>query len=292
MRHVLITGTSSGIGYHLTETFLNAGFIVWSGARMPQALQPLLEKFPHSLHVLQLDVTSKKDIDHAWRRISTDASVEKFFLINNAGIVTGGPIEALPMEDCRHLFDVNVFGLIEITQRFLPLLRRTRGRIVNMGSLSGRVAAPFLGPYCASKFAVRAVSDSLRREVSDLGVHVALIEAGPIDTPIWEKAITKASEMKNNLSPEMNLIYGDSMKALAAGLEVSSMTAFPMDYVGEAAFKALTARKPKAYYYIGKNIRRSEILVKYLPVRLLDRIIVKGFHFRKSHQLEDGDVSH
>lgn len=282
MRHVLITGTSSGIGYHLAETLLNQGYVVWAGLRSPQILTNLQEKFPSKLHVLKLDVTLSSDIDQAWRRISTDPSIEEFSLINNAGIAVGNPFESLPVEEWRRLFDVNVFGLIEITKKFLPLLRRTKGRVINMGSISGRVAAPFLGPYCASKFAVRAITDTLRREMLSLGVHVCLIEPGPVDTPIWDKSVNKSQELSKGLSEDMKEVYGESLNALRTGVEAASASAVPVKRVSEKVLHALTSRQPKAYYLVGKDIRMTAFLVKYLPVSLLDRIIVKGFRFQKS----------
>lgn len=282
MRHVLITGTSSGIGYHLAESLLKQGFVVWAGLRSPQALSGLQEKFPSKLHVLKLDVTLPADIEQAWRRISTDPSIEEFALINNAGIAVGNPFESLPVEEWRRLFDVNVFGLIEITRKFLPLLRRTKGRVVNIGSISGRVAAPFLGPYCASKFAVRAITDTLRREMMSLGVSVSLIEPGPIDTPIWDKSVNKSQELSKGLTEEMREVYWESLSAMRAGVEAASANAVPVQRVSEKVLHALTSRKPKAYYLVGKDIRMTAFLVKYLPVSLLDRIIVKGFRFQKS----------
>lgn len=277
MRHVLITGTSSGIGYHLTETLLEKGFTVWAGLRSPHVLQMLQEKYPKQLHLLQMDVTVTADIESAWRKISSHPSVEEFSLINNAGIAVGNPIEALPMEEWHKIFNVNVFGLIQVTQKFLPLLRDTHGCVVNIGSISGRVAAPFLGPYCASKFAVRAITDSLRREMLTLGVRVALIEPGPVDTPIWDKSVEKSYQLEKNLTPEMRKVYGASLLALHAGVEASSSNAVAPSDVAKCVLHALNSRNPKPYYLVGKSIRQTAFMVKYLPTRLLDRIIVKGF---------------
>jgi NAD(P)-dependent dehydrogenase (short-subunit alcohol dehydrogenase family) len=282
MRHVLITGTSTGIGYHLTETLLKEGFVVWAGLRSPQAMNPLVEKYPKKLHVLQLDVTSTHEIEQAFRRISSDPSVEEFSLINNAGVAIGGPIEALTMQEWHKLFNVNVFGLIEVTQKFLPLLRRTRGCVINIGSISGRVAAPFLSPYCASKFAVRAFTDSLRREMIVHNVRVVLIEPGPIDTPIWDKSIQKSHQAEQELSAEMRLIYGESLQALEAGVEATAANAVPPSHVARNVLKALNGKSPKPYYLVGKSIRLTAFMVKYLPTGLLDRLIVKGFRGQSS----------
>jgi len=277
MQHVLITGTSSGIGYHLTEALLKAGYVVWAGLRSPQALATLHEKYPQKLHVLKLDVTSSSDIEDAWHRISSDPSVESFALINNAGVALGNPIESVPMREWRKLYDVNVFGLIETTQKFLPLLRKTCGHVINIGSISGRVAAPFLAPYCSSKFAVRAISDSLRREMMEHGVRVVLIEPGPIATPIWDKSVSKSQQMSEELNPEMKIIYGESLKALKAGVEATSSNAVPPSHVSEKVIEALRAKNPKPYYLVGKGICFTAFLVKYMPTRLLDRFIVRGF---------------
>src|SRR5262249_14208922 len=109
-------------------------------------------------------------------------------LVNNAGIADGGPLELLDIGAVRHVFEVNVLGLIAITQPFLPKLRESKGRIVNMSSVSGRLAVPFLAPYCASRFAVEAISDSLRRELYPFGVHVVVIHPAVVRTAIWDKA--------------------------------------------------------------------------------------------------------
>jgi short-subunit dehydrogenase len=283
MRHVLITGTSTGIGYHLTEALLEKGFVVWAGLRSPQAMNPLKEKYPQKLNVLQLDVTSKQQIEQAFRRISGDPSIEEFSLINNAGVAIGGPLEALSITEWHKLFDVNVFGLIEVTQTFLPLVRKTRGCVINMGSISGRVAAPFLGPYCASKFAVRAITDSLRREMMALGVRVVLIEPGPIDTPIWDKSVQKSQQVGEALSPELREVYGESLSALAAGVEATAATAVPVSHVTKNVLNALNSKNPKPYYLVGKSIRLTALMVKYLPTGFLDRLIVKGFRGQSNH---------
>lgn len=282
MRHVLISGTSSGIGQNLTEALVKEGFVVWAGLRSPPLLSGHLEKYPQKLHVLKLDVTSSEDIAQAYEKISSDPSVKELILINNAGIGVGNPIECLPLEEWRKVFDVNVFGLVEVTQKFLPLLRRTQGRVINIGSISGRVASPFLAPYAASKFAVRAFTDSLRREISRFGVKVILVEPGPIKTAIWEKSLAKSHDLEQRLSPEMRKVYGPVLKALAAGVEKTAASAVAPEKVTRVVLHAIHSEKPHPYYLVGKSIRFTAFLVKYLPTGPLDRIISQGFRFLKS----------
>ncbi|WP_413290252.1 SDR family oxidoreductase [Bdellovibrio sp. HCB337] len=282
MRHVLITGTSTGIGYKLTEDLLKEDFVVWAGLRSPQALESLAQKYPQKLHVLKLDVTSSQDIAEAYSKISVDPTLKEFYLVNNAGIAIGGPIEALPISEWKKLFDTNVFGLIEMTKTFLPLLRRTQGRVVNIGSISGRVAPSFVAPYSASKFAVRAFSDSLRREMIDQGVKVILIEPGPIKTPIWDKSISRSQQLEKELTPEMKQVYGKTLIGMQASVEMTAASAVPVDHVTRKILKALNSPNPCAYYLIGKGIRLTAFFVKHLPTKTLDRLISRGFRFQKA----------
>lgn len=282
MRHVLITGTSTGIGYKLTETLLQEGFVVWAGLRSPQVLESLAKKHPQKLRVLKLDVTSSQDIAEAYSKISVDPELSAFYLINNAGVALGGPIEALSISEWRKVFDVNVFGLIEVTQTFLPLLRRTCGRVVNIGSISGRIGAPFIAPYSASKFSVRSFSDSLRREMRDLGVKVVLIEPGPIQTPIWDKSIAKSQEVNKVLSEDLKKVYGEKMDKVLASVEASAKKAVPVEKVTHKVLKALNSPSPSAYYLVGRRIYLTAFLAKFLPTELVDRMISRGFRFQKA----------
>ncbi|WP_413943755.1 SDR family oxidoreductase [Bdellovibrio sp. HCB-162] len=281
MNEVLITGASSGIGYALTESFLQKGDTVWAGVRKPETLKSLQEKYPTLLKVLKLDVTSAADIESAWQTISSQKSDKKFILVNNAGVAVGGPIESLPSLEWKNLFDVNVLGLVAMTQKFLPRLRETQGRIVNIGSISGRIATPYLAPYCSSKFAVRAITDSLRREMRSLGVKVILIEPGPIQTPIWEKSIEHSQDLKKHISGEQMKIYGSAIEALTSAVEDVARSAVPVSWVTDKVLHAVNAPNPKAYYLIGKGICFQAFLAKHLPVKWLDALLAMGFRFKK-----------
>jgi len=280
MRNIVITGASTGIGYALVESFLAEGDRVWAGVRKIESLQPLQSRYSN-LNILILDVTKSSDIEDSLKKMSNLAENEDFVLINNAGIAVGGPLEALPMTEWRGLFDINVFGLVEMTQKFLPLLRKHKGLVVNMGSLSGRLATPFLSPYTASKFAVRAISDALRRELRSYGVRVVLIEPGPIKTKIWGKALDKSGQLKKYLTPALSKVYGDVLDQLEYEVEQTALDAVPVDRVVEKVLAAVKSEKPCPYYPVGKNIGLILFLAQYFPTRILDRLLSRGFRFKR-----------
>ena len=197
---VLITGASTGIGAACAIRLAAAGMHVYAGVREDAAGAALRAQNAALITPLHIDVTDADSIAAAVAALDAqlgDAGLNG--LINNAGIAIGGPLEVLPMKEIRRQFDVNVFGALAVTQAFLPQLRRARGRIVNMGSIAGRIALPFLGPYCMSKSALRAMTHALRLEVDAWGIDVALVEPGAIATPIWKKSNAAADVMQATL---------------------------------------------------------------------------------------------
>ncbi|WP_413294059.1 SDR family oxidoreductase [Bdellovibrio sp. HCB185ZH] len=283
MKQVLITGASTGIGFDLTRTLCEKGYKVWAGVRKPESLDRLIQDFSEKLTVLKLDVTNSQDIEQAYKTVLAEMNPrQELILVNNAGIAYGGPIEGLPLEEWRKVFDVNLFGMVEMTRTFLPLIRQTKGRVINMGSISGRVAAPFLGPYTTSKFAVRAFTDSLRRETSSFGVHVSLIEAGPIRTEIWSKSIDASDEIAKKLSPEIRETYGPMLAALREGVLATSKDAVPAQNVTMAILHAIQSRLPRVNYMVGKNIKLQAGLMRFMSTRMMDRVIRKSLRFQKS----------
>lgn len=281
MKEILITGASTGIGYALTESFLKNGDVVWAGVRKPETLKPLQEKYPQ-LKILKLDVTSPADIESAWQEISLKKSAHPFVLINNAGVAVGGPIEALPLAEWRNVFEVNVLAAISMTSKFLPLIRESQGRVVNLGSISGRIASPYLGPYCTSKFAIRAFSDSLRREMRPFGVKVILVEPGPINTPIWSKSVDHSLDIKKHLSTDLEKIYGPPIENLVSIVEDVAKNAVPVSWVTEKVLQVVESKNPKACYLIGKGIHLQAALAKYLPTKWLDALLAMGFRFQRA----------
>ncbi|WP_413587525.1 SDR family oxidoreductase [Bdellovibrio sp. HCB274] len=282
MKQVLITGASTGIGFDLTRTLCARGYKVWAGLRKPEVLDRLAQDY-ENLTLLRLDVTNPHDIERAFKSVASELNPDQeFVLVNNAGIASGGPIEGLELEEWRKVFEVNLFGVVEMTKTFLPLLRQTKGRVINLGSISGRFASPFMGPYTTSKFALRAFSDCLRREVSDFGVHVSLIEAGPIRTEIWSKSIEVSDELASGFTQEVRSAYGKMMSSLREGVIKTAKEAIPAEEVTMTLLHAINSRMPKINYLVGKNIKWQANILKFMSPRMLDRAVKKSLRLHKS----------
>jgi NAD(P)-dependent dehydrogenase (short-subunit alcohol dehydrogenase family) len=170
---------------------------------------------------------------------------------------------------------VNLFGAVTVTQAFLPLLRPARGRLVFVGSISGRLATPFVAPYSASKFALRAVTDALRVELSPFGLSVSLIEPGSVKTPIWQKGRDAKKRLVSLMVPAAMNVYGRVLDAVFAATANEERTGMPVERVTAAIVHALTARKPKPNYLLGAPARAGSILA-LLPAGLRDRAIKKS----------------
>ncbi len=164
---------------------------------------------------------------------------------------------------------------------FFLLLRETKGTVVNVGSISGRIASPYLAPYAVSKFSVRAFSDSLRREMRNFGVKVILVEPGPIKTPIWEKSMDHSSDLKKHLTPELSQIYERPLNGLISAVEEVAKNAVPVSWVTEKVVSAVHSEDPNAYYLIGRGIHFQAFLAKHLPVRWLDAVLSMGYRFQR-----------
>jgi NAD(P)-dependent dehydrogenase (short-subunit alcohol dehydrogenase family) len=186
---VVITGASTGIGAACALALDKLGYRVFAGVRHPADGERLQQQAGPRLMPIRLDVTDAASISAASHTVAAMVGERGLAgLVNNAGIGVAGPIELLPLADWRRQFEVNVFGLIAVTQTFLPLIRTGRGRIINMGSIAGRASMPFMAPYAASKHALEAITDALRLELQPWGIRVALIAPGAIATPIWKNS--------------------------------------------------------------------------------------------------------
>ena len=225
---------------------------------------------PAGTEELILDVTDAGQIREA------AAGIEELHgLVNNAGIAIAAPLEFLPPDELRRQLEVNVIGQLAVTQAFLPALRRGRGRIVNIGSIAGRSALPFLGAYAASKFALEAITDSLRVELAPFGIEVSVVEPGTIATPIWSKPQRNAEAMP----PEARELYGARTEAFRAAAAKRSSGGVPADEVAKVVEHALTASRPRTRYLVGPDAKRRALLQK-LPDRARDRIL-RRFLFGK-----------
>lgn len=272
-RSVVISGASSGIG-RATAVYLDrAGWRVFAGVRNEQAEAELRSSSSDRLTTLMLDVTSEASISAAGDAVATATGGRLDALFNNAGISVPGPVEYIPLEEVRQVFDVNVFGHLAMTQRFLPMLREACGRIVFTSSMSGRIGLPFLGAYAASKYAIEAYGDALRRELRGFGINVSLIEPGSIATEIWDKGLDPA--VRARLDDEAERLYGSGLNFAEREGKRSAKAAIPADAVAKAVEHALTARKPKRRYVVGRDAKLLIPLANRAP-GLVDAVVARG----------------
>jgi len=273
---VLVTGASTGIGKACALRLDALGFQVFAGVRKPADGEALKTQASERLAYLILDVTDSQSIQAAATRVAEAAGEAGMAgLVNNAGIVVAGPLEFIPLADLRTQFEVNVFGQVAVTQAFLPLLRQNRGRIVNIGSISGRIAGPYSGAYSASKFALRSLNDSLRLELRPWQIGVFLVEPGPIATPIWDKSLHEAQQKMAHAPEALLRLYGAPLASFQEFAMHAGNTAIPPDAVVVAVVHALTAKRPKTHYLVGAETKIRSLLA-FLPVRLCDWLIAKA----------------
>lgn len=266
---VLVTGTSTGIGYAIAKDLSLAGLKVYAGVRTQKDWDRLQAE---GCHPILLDVCNSQQIQEAKKKLE-DENVELFGLVNNAGVALAGPVEGVPMQELRLQMDVNFFGLYEVTQTFLPLLRKSSGRIVNIGSIAGKVTPALFTPYSCSKFAVEAFSDGLRRELRDLGVKVSLIEPGSVKTPIWEKSKATNEKLLEKIPQEVQQVYSSQIDSLRKSVQHAEATAVECSAVTKAVRHAMTASCPKTRYVVGREARMASIFSRVLPDSVLDRLV-------------------
>lgn len=272
MKNILITGSSTGIGFASAVRFAEKGYQVWAQVRKAEDGRALTEK-NKNIRVLVFDVTDEAGIEKARSLIDKEDPQGEFSLLNNAGITRQGPVEGVPLKEWREQFDVNVFGVVSMLQAFLPRIRKTKGRVVQVSSISGRISFPFLGPYCASKFALEALTDSLRHELRPHGVKVILIEPGPIETPIWQKGLGQKEAFLNSLTPENSKVYGRQLQSFIEDVEKNVEQALPVSAVVKQIEKALESRAPAARYPVGGIAKAAITAHKILPNRVFDLVV-------------------
>ena len=263
---IFITGASTGIGRATAIRMANAGYTVIPGLRRDEPLPD-----PVAAPVL-LDLADPESIAPACKEVLERAGGTLVGLVNNAGMSVGGVFEGLSLEDWRHQFEVNFFGHIALTQGLFPGLLSNKGRIVTVGSIGGRMSLPYLGPYTASKFAVRGWMDSLRAEIKSQGMRAVLIEPGAIATPLWEKGTTDATSRLDGLPEEVRLRYEPWVEGALKTAKMSANHAIEPDRVARRIEHALTARKPKGRYLVGPDAHLQAVIAA-APTRVLDSVI-------------------
>lgn len=275
-KSVVVTGVSTGIGWGATKVLVKKGFHVFGSVRKPADGERLEAEFGDAFTPLLFDVTDEAAVRAGARQVEAALGGRTLAgLVNNAGIAVAGPVLHLPIEDFRRQLEVNVTAMVTVTQAFAPLLgaespaRKDPGRIVNISSVGGKTANPFMGPYCASKFAVEGLSESLRRELLPFGVDVVIIAPGAVATPIWSKA--EDLEIK----AYANTVYAGPLARLQAYMQGLGASGLPPERIGEAIHTALTTAKPKVRYTISPDPFQVFMSENVLSKRGLDGIVGK-----------------
>ena len=266
---VLVTGASSGIGRACALTLAAEGFCVVAGVRSMQDAEALKESAQGNLSTLLLDITDANQLAHAASLLSNELRESGLGgLINNAGICVTGPLEYVPIESLRVQLEVNVVAQIAVTQAMLPLLRRGKGRIVNIGSTSGRIAGRYAGPYCASKFALEALTSVLRLELQSSGIAVSIIEPGIVATPFWKKLRAAEDALAQSLPEEGWQRYGAALRGRQQKMMLWGQNGLSTAAVCDSVRHALTTSRPKLRYVVGSDARLRTTLAALLPERL------------------------
>lgn len=280
-RVVVITGASTGIGEACALHLDSLGFTVFAGVRRQVDGDALKSKGSSRLQPVTLDITDEETIHAAADLVKQQFPAGLTGLVNNAGIVVAAPLEFVPLDDLRKQFEVNVVGQIATTQAFLPLLREARGRVINIGSIGGRVSGPFVGPYSASKFAMEALTDSLRIELIPWGIVVSIVEPGNIRTPIWDKSRESADERRADAPEEMESLYREEIKAMYEYSKKQAISGIPALEVAKVVAEAITARKPKTRYVVGSDAKLQAYIAQRLPDRVRDSLILRELGLKK-----------
>ena len=273
MQSVVVTGVSTGIGWGCAKVLIGKGFRVFGSVRKAADAARLSAEFGPNFVPLTFDVTDEAAVRAEAARVREMLGGELLAgLVNNAGVAVAGPLMHLSIEDFRQQIEINLTGVVIVTQAFAPLLgaepgaRGKPGRIVNISSVGGKNATPFLGPYSASKFALEGLSESLRRELLLFGVDVIVVAPGAVATPIWAKA------EQLDLSPYANTAYAPALTRIRDYMVASGGKGLKPEVLGEAVWKALTVPNPKVRYTVTPSPIES-LMTALLPKRMMDKAI-------------------
>ncbi|CAN3130472.1 SDR family NAD(P)-dependent oxidoreductase [Mycobacterium sp. smrl_JER01] len=288
---VVITGASTGIGAATAHEMARRGFHVLAGVRRERDADSIRAA---NIEPLILDITKPDHIRALARRVGEDPQRRPLrALVNNAAVQANVPIEVFGIDQWRDMFEVNLFGHVAVIQALLPALIDSGGRVVNISSVGGRVAMATYGPYAGTKFALEAVSDSLRREVAPHGVRVIVIEPGAVRTEMLGRAVVGARDLLTAMTPEQRHRYGGLVHAINAQAEASTEKGLPAAAAAAVIAKAITTRRPRTRYTVGREAALLPVL-RLLPDRLLDRILVAALrpHQPKGNAQLDATVTH
>lgn len=275
---VVVTGASSGIGAATARELSKRGYHVLAGVRRQEDAEAIRAA---NLEPVMLDITNDADVVRLLKRVAEDPERRPLrALVNNAGIQINAPVETLPLAEWRRLFDVNLFGHVAMTQALLPALIESRGAIVNITSVGGKVSMATYGPYAGTKFALEAVSDALRREVAPLGVKVIVVEPGAVTTDMLGGVAVTGERITQTMSVEQRGRYAMLMHSIISQTQAAAPTGVPAERVGRVIADAIADRRPRARYTVGRDAAIVVLLVRFLSDRMLDSLLARSL---KSH---------
>ncbi|WP_046722571.1 SDR family oxidoreductase [Streptomyces xiamenensis] len=280
---ILITGASTGMGAATARELARRGFHVLASVRRQSDADTLRNA---GLEPVLLDITDPEQIASVSQRIADDPAGRPLrAVINNAGIAINAPVEVLSMEEWQRQFDVNFFGHVAVTKAVLPALHASGGRVVNISSIGGRIAMPTYGAYAAAKFAMEAMSDSLRRELAPHGVQVVVVEPGGVKTEMTGHGIERAKDTIATLSPTQRSRYGELLQAIINQATSFTDSGLSAEAAALVIAKAATARRPRTRYTIGRDAAVLTRLSRILSDKMLDRILAANLrpHYPKPH---------
>ena len=278
-RSVLVTGASSGIGNATVLRLAQRGWRVFAAVRKEAEANAINAQGVTNIETVLLDLGDRRSIQSAACEIKTRLGTQGLDgLFNNAGIGLMAPVENLPPDELRHVFEINVFGQIDVIQAFLPLVRQARGRIINNGSVADHFTPPFAGALASSKTAFASITAALRLELRSQGIHVCLIEPGAVHTPAVKKTLGGLEKVISGWPSESKVLYANALRQVAnIAFAKSDRGGSPPEAVAEVVERALTARNPAARYLAGNDSIKLAVLAWLLPEKLLDLAILRFF---------------
>jgi NAD(P)-dependent dehydrogenase (short-subunit alcohol dehydrogenase family) len=269
MPSVLVTGAGRGIGRSIVEHLAGRGWDVIAGVRNERDAEAVAALSPQRISSAILDVT---DAGHI--AALNDSLPERLdAIVNNAGVVVSGPMETVTPDEWRKQLEVNVIGQLAVTQAVLPRLRTSRGRVVFISSVNGRLSMSLVGSYCASKFALEAAADALRMELRPWHIDVVIVEPAQTDTDMWRTADDMVEQAEAALTPEQRDLYGRHIAGFKKTIPLSQKLAVPTAKVSAVVEEALTARRPRARYVVGVGPKLQVALMTNMPARVRDRVL-------------------
>ncbi|MEU1605747.1 SDR family NAD(P)-dependent oxidoreductase [Micromonospora matsumotoense] len=277
---IVVTGASTGMGAATARELARQGFHVLAGVRREADADAVRTA---GVEPVILDITDAEQVAALAARVGEDPRTVHA-LVNNAGIQVNAPVEALPMAQWRRVFEVNLFGHVAVTQALLPALLHGKGRVINISSIGGKAAMPTYGAYAGAKFALEAVSDSLRREVAPLGVPVVVVEPGGVRTKMAARGVATANQLAAAMTPEQDARYGSLVQAINTLMQTGTASGVTADAAARVIAKAVTARRPRTRYTIGRDAALVIGLTRLLSDRMLDRVIAANLrrHYPKA----------